>query len=150
MAALPDQDSPLVDNLTALLLASSIVAEQAAILQSLAEDEEVGHDVLVLEPEPPPGAPHPGADLLGDKQGVQQPAQLPQALAVANRGNDHPCVGQHGLEDHGRDRAVFLVSHLAQRLEAEGYTVLGRGVPERTCYIQHVRAFFDDRRGPLR
>jgi ferredoxin len=42
------------------------------------------------------------------------------------------------------------VEEMAQRLEAEGYTVLAKGVPERTCYIQHVRAFFDERQGPLR
>ncbi len=36
------------------------------------------------------------------------------------------------------------VARMATRLEAEGYLVLDHGVPERTCYIQHLRTFFGE------
>ena len=41
------------------------------------------------------------------------------------------------------------VEEMVRQLQAEGHVVLASGVPERTCYIQHVRAFFDERREQL-
>ena len=41
------------------------------------------------------------------------------------------------------------VEEMVRRLEAEGYVVLASGVPERTCYIQHVRAFFEETKEQL-
>ena len=41
------------------------------------------------------------------------------------------------------------VEEMVRQLEAEGHVVLASGVPERTCYIQHVRAFFEETREQL-
>jgi ferredoxin len=41
------------------------------------------------------------------------------------------------------------VEAMAHRLQVENYNVIDRGVPERTCYIQHVKSFFDQRQATL-
>ena len=41
------------------------------------------------------------------------------------------------------------VEEMVRQLQAEGRVVLASGVPERTCYIQHVRAFFEETREQL-
>ena len=41
------------------------------------------------------------------------------------------------------------VEEMVRQLQAKGRVVLASGVPERTCYIQHVRAFFEETREQL-
>ena len=41
------------------------------------------------------------------------------------------------------------VDEMVRQLQAHGYVVPASGVPERTCYIQHVQEFFEQRREGL-
>jgi len=41
------------------------------------------------------------------------------------------------------------VEEMVRQLQAKGRVVLASGVPERTCYIQHVRAFFEETKEQL-
>lgn len=57
------------------------------------------------------------------------------------------CGGCAKAIHSGGDEEVLL---MVKELAARGKTVIASGVPERTCYIQHARSFFEPRREELK
>ena len=87
--------------------------------QRLAEDVDVGHDVLVVAGERAAGAGQAGLDLVGDHQHLGAVAQRADLLEVALRRDDHAALaldrleqdGDGGLVDGGLERLEVAVRH---------------------------------------
>src|SRR5690606_2264501 len=77
-----------------------------AASESLAEDVDVGHDVLVVTGEGPPGAREAGLDLVGDHEDTAGGAQHAELAQVAVWRDDDATLALDRLEEDGDRRVV--------------------------------------------
>ncbi len=103
--------------------------ERQAPAQSLAEDDQIGLEVLVLETMHLSAAPETHFDLIDDDLDAVAPAPLLDSRQESRRRHDDAAVGHDRLDENGRDlvrrrgRRKLIVEELQHRCRAEGRTI---------------------------
>ncbi len=77
-----------------------------AAAQRLAQQHQVGGDLLQVHGQRGAGPPQPRLDLVGDEQAARPPGDLPDPRQVAVVRHDHPRLALHRLQQHRRRRPV--------------------------------------------
>ena len=107
--------------------------QRDAAAERLRNGDEVGDDAVVLEAEHRPEPAEPCLSLVEHEEHASLVAQLPQTAEVAVGRNDDPARREHGLRDHGAERADrLLVDQLEARLQA-GAVAGAVTVPDRAA-----------------
>ena len=80
--------------------------DRKAVAHRLGHRDDIGHDPGVLEPEPLPGAPEAGLDLVDHQQQTALVAQRTHVAQVLIVGRQHAALTLHRLEQDGGDAGI--------------------------------------------